>query len=107
MEKKNKKKTHCKAGALCLPPSNPAGRAVNDAFPPTAPRSKIEEPAVPAWLDVSKPEFRAQHSKVERLWRAPRTVTLRVEPRDVSGVLARVVDGRMNWARDDGRILGG
>jgi hypothetical protein len=67
----------------------------------------MEEPAMPAWSDVSKPEFRAQHSRVERLWRAPSTVTLRVEPRGAYGVLARIADGRMNWARVEGRILMG
>jgi hypothetical protein len=93
-----KKITHCKAGALCLPPSNPAGNTANDAFPPTVPKSSAADPTWPGLSEVSNPDCRAQHSKVERLCRAPRTVTLRVEPREVSGE-ARIVVGRMNWMR--------
>lgn len=56
--------------------------------PPRSPRSRDLEPAVPASEDVSKPEVRAQHSRIEMLFCAPRTVTLRVFPR------ARVEDRR-------------
>lgn len=88
---------------MCLPPSNPAGKVVNVAFPVTEPKSRTDEPEVPASEDVSKPGFRAQHSSVERLWRAPSTVTFRVDPRDASR--ARVVVVNNTWARVDRRIL--
>ena len=83
--------THCKAGALCLPPSNPAGRTENDALPPTDPKFKAAVPTCPAWAEILNPGTRAQHSKVERWWRAPRTVTLRD--------WARIAEGKMNWRR--------
>lgn len=56
--------------------------------PPRSPRSSDFVPAVPASEEVLNPESKAQHSRVERLCRAPRTVTLRVLPR------ARVEDRR-------------
>lgn len=72
------KGTYCIAGALCLPPSNFAGRIENDAFPLTGPRLSTSEPAVPACEDSVKPGSMAQHSRVDLLLRAPITVTLRV-----------------------------
>lgn len=74
--------TYCGVGALCLPPSNFAGITAYVEFPalwpPRGPRFKLIEPAVPDSVEVLKPGSRAQHSSVERLLRAPRTVTLRV-----------------------------
>lgn len=72
------KKTYCRAGALCFPPSNFAGRMEYDAFPLSGPRLSAADPAVPAWEDSTKPGSRAQHSSVDLLSWAPITVTLSV-----------------------------
>ena len=71
-------KTYCRAGALCFPPSNFAGRMEYDAFPFTGPRLRAADPAVPAWEDSTNPGSRAQHSSVDLLSWAPITVTLSV-----------------------------
>lgn len=72
------KDTYCSAGALCNPPSNLAGRIENDAFPLTKPRLRASDPDVPGVDDCLKPGSRAQHSSVEWLFWAPRTVTFSV-----------------------------
>lgn len=73
--------TYCRAGALCLPPSNPGGNTVYVAFapaPPINPRFSARVPAVPACEEVWNPGSRAQHSSVEWLFWALMTVMLRV-----------------------------
>lgn len=47
-------------------------------FPPRGPRFRLLEPDVPASEEVVKPGFNAQHSSVEALFCAPRTVTFNV-----------------------------
>lgn len=47
-------------------------------FPPRGPRFRLLEPDVPASEEVVKPGFNAQHSSVEALFFAPRTVTFKV-----------------------------
>jgi hypothetical protein len=65
-----------------------------------------DEPDVPACAEVSNPGCRAQHSSVERLWRAPRTVTFRVEPRVGSAWLADDRAGRRGSSvRGENRIV--
>lgn len=79
--RKGEERTYCNAGALCLPPSKPAGKTDNDALPappPMGPRFRDSLPAVPGWEEVSKPGSRAQHSRVERLFWALRTVMFSV-----------------------------
>jgi hypothetical protein len=74
--------TYCFNGALCLPPSKFPGIIVYvelpAVFPPRGPRFRLLEPDVPASEEVVKPGSRAQHSSVEALFCALRTVTFNV-----------------------------
>lgn len=69
-----------------------AGRIEYEALPalipPTGPRSRTSVPDVPAVVEVVKPDSRAQHSRVERLLWADRTVMFSVF------AVARVIDAR-------------